>query len=251
MSLSKKYSYIFLIAFGLSACTTGINLSEEKAARKYELGMSLLKEGKSPQSISQLTEAERLSPKNLSIKNGLSLAYLARGRADLALNKIEQALQIDRTYTEALITKAQILFSQSKYKDSLVSLDLAAKDLTFSSPSVIWELKSEAHLKLNQKELAQKSIQEAIRLSPQSCSNRAKNGIIFYDRRLFSQAVSSLTETGRMCGAKTPEVQYYLALSQYHIGNKNRAIEILSDLMKTNDFDYKEKAESALNVMRE
>ncbi len=251
MRNSKKYLCSFFLSASLAACSTGSSLTEEKASRKYELGMSLLKEGKSPQSISQLLEAERLSPKNPLIKNGLSIAYLARGRSDLALNKVEEALKIDRKFTEALISKAQILFAQEKFKEALNSLELASQDLTFSSPNTVWELKTEAHLKLNQMEMAQNSIQEAIRLSPQNCNNRAKNGIIFYERRLFQQAVRSLTETSRMCGSKISEVQYYLALSEYHVGNKMRAIEILNDLVKMNDFGFKEKAASALTIMRE
>lgn len=249
MTQTKKI--LVLLSFLLSSCASKSSTQEERALRRYELGMSLLKEGKSPQSILNLTEAEKLSPKNYSIKNGLALAYLARGRADLAHLKADEALSIKNNFTDALVTKAQIYIEQKKWNEAIKVLDRASSDLTFPTPSDIWELKSTCEMNLGHLEMAQNSIQEALRLSPLDCSIRYTNGKIFYERRLFVKAVKSLSETSKMCGSTVPEVQYYLGLSHYHIGNRTEALSVLNEILESRNTVLKEKATAAINSMKE
>lgn len=251
MKQAKKLFVFLFASLLLNACATNSSTSEDKALRRYELGMSLLKEGKSPQSIANLLDAEKLAPKNPVIKNGLSLAYLSRGRSDLALDKVNQALSLKSDFTEALISKGQILMNQNKYTEALEVLELASQDLTFINPSEVWELKTTCFMKLGHLERAQKSIQEALRLSPENCNIQIMNGKISYERKMFSKSAELFSEAVQVCGTKVSELQYYRGLSEYHIGNKIKAVEILDDLSKSSDRKYKEKAMSAISIMKE
>ncbi|MCA1960036.1 MAG: tetratricopeptide repeat protein [Desulfomonile sp.] len=120
-----------------SGGTSGQEL-KKKAAIFYETGVKYLGEGKTPQAIKELTEAEKLSPDNADIQHALGLAFQQKGDYDKAQEQYEKTLKMDPRLTEARNNLGTIFLVKGKFEEAISQFEQCVKDPGYSTPDKAW-----------------------------------------------------------------------------------------------------------------
>lgn len=236
---------LFILITSMIACSTSTETASKKskdlrvAYLHLRIGTSYLKAEKYPQAIQELKNANRLDPKNHVILNNLGLAYFGRGKAELAIQTIKQAILIHPNYTEAKYNLARILISQTKYKKAVAILQDAKKDLTYVSPENIHSSLGEAYYQLNEYQKAHSELSIALQTNRKFCPALRFHGQVLYFLKDYKNAASSLDQALANCDKlKMPEVLYYSGLSYFKLGQVEKSEARLNELIKL-DVDSK------------
>ncbi len=199
---------------------------------------------------SALLKALELDPKLSRAYDALISVYLAQGRVDEALGKLEALLAKSPENVPALMTSAMLY---EKRKDFAKARD-AYEKLLAASPDFAPALNNLAYLYASEfKELdkANELAKKARQLQPDDASVADTLGWVLYKRRDYPRALSLLEESA----AKLPdsaEVQYHLGMANYMMGRIAPAKEALQRAINSpKDFSAKEEGKRRLALLQE
>lgn len=140
--ISVSAVIIGLLVGGVSCVPQSGGTSEQelkkKAAIFYETGVKYLGEGKTPQAIKELTEAEKLSPTNADVQHALGLAFQQKGDYDKAQEQYEKTLKMDPKLTEARNNLGTIFLVKGKFDEAIAQFEQCVKDPAYSTPDKAW-----------------------------------------------------------------------------------------------------------------
>jgi tetratricopeptide (TPR) repeat protein len=199
---------------------------------------------------SALLKALDLDPKLSRAYDALISVYLAQGKVDDALGKLEALLAKSPKNAPALMTAAMLY---EKRKDFTKARD-AYEKLLAANPDFVSALNNLAYLYASEfKELdkANELAKKARQLQPDDASVADTLGWILYKRRDYPRALSLLQESA----AKLPdsaEVQYHLGMAHYMMGRVPQAKEALQRAVSSPiEFSEKEEGKRRLALLQE
>ncbi len=93
---------LLIVLIGCVPQMGGMSGTDKKTVQfHYQLGITYLSEGKTPQAIKELTTAQGLHAGNADIEHALGLAYQQKGMYEKAIEQYNKALELDGKLTEA------------------------------------------------------------------------------------------------------------------------------------------------------
>ena len=199
---------------------------------------------------SALQKALELDPKLSRAYDALISVYVAQGKLDDALGKLEALIAKNPKNAPALMTAAMLY---EKRKDFIKARD-AYEKLLAVSPDFTSGLNNLAYLYASEfKELdkANELAKKAHQLQPDDASVADTLGWILYKKRDYPRALSLLQESaGKL--ADNAEVQYHLGMANYMMGRIAPAKEALQRAINSpTDFPDKEECKRRLALLQE
>lgn len=247
--LLKIFLIIFL-AFVVSCSTAQKN--KELASRHLDIGNSLYANGKYPLALRELLNAKKLDPKNPNILNSIGLTYQARGRGDLAIKFLNEALAIFPSYTEARNNLVRVYIENRRFSEAEKELKIVKSDLTYGAIDVVYL--NEGLLYFDQKkfDLALEPFSKSIQFSRGTCSPHQFYGRTLFELKRYSEAASALDRAINFCQTSgNDEPHYFSALSYYRSGDKRKAAVRFDEIVKLYpNGHYIERSKSLLELVK-
>lgn len=111
-----------LVLLALCALLIGVAEGQEKpsgeASRLHERGVTLLREGKLDEAITQLKRAAELAPASALFNANLAFAYDKQGKVDEALAAYRKVLELEPSNTIARNNLGNLLSRQGQYEEA-------------------------------------------------------------------------------------------------------------------------------------
>ena len=199
---------------------------------------------------SALLKALELDPKLSRAYDALISVYVAQGKIEEALGKLEALIAKNPKNAPALMTSAMLY---EKRKDYAKARD-AYEKLLAANPDFVPAMNNLAYLYASEfKELdkANELAKKAHQLLPDDASVTDTLGWILYKKRDYPRALTLLQEAaGKL--PDSAEVQYHLGMANYMMGRIAPAKEALQRAINsTNDFSDKEEGKRRLGLLQE
>ena len=243
--------YIGLFSALLTSCVSSID-NERRASFYLQIGNDYLEQKNYPEALTNLIEANKLSPNNPYILNSLGLLYLAREKYSLAAEHIQKALSINPKYTDARNNLGRVYISQGKYKSAISEIKTTLKDLTYSSPERAQTNLGLAYMRTNQYPKAKEQLLSALKTNQDYCPAYGYYGQTLMKLKQFEDASAVLDRGIRVCQYNPEEVHYLSGLSYYQSGRKEMAITRFKEVSKLYPAsEYAEKSRSLLKVIEQ
>lgn len=235
--------------------TTACSSSEKKqllAKSHLDLGNSFYNQQRYPEALREILKAQKLDPNNPIILNALGLTYHARGRSDLGIKALNEALDKDPNYTEARNNLVRVLIEAKNFKAAEKELAIVKKDLTYGALDKVYL--NEGLLYYDQKKF-DKSLEpfaKAIEYSRSSCSAHHFYGRSLFELKKYEEASSALDRAIAFCQrAGNDEPHYYSALSHYRAGDKRKAMVRFEEILQLYpNGQYFDRSKSLLEMVR-
>ncbi|MCF8090856.1 MAG: tetratricopeptide repeat protein [Desulfotignum sp.] len=134
--MKQHLIWVFLFCLSISfACTSVSRHDESRLAEAVKTqGDALLLQGDYTAALSRLLDARKMMPDNPYLLNSLALAYMGKGRDDLAVSSLEQALDLKPDYTEALNNLGAAYLRQEKWDMAISAFKKVLDDLLYPTP---------------------------------------------------------------------------------------------------------------------
>lgn len=233
----------------------GCQSLEEKDKRAIYImqsGVALYDAGRYPEALRDLLKAYKLSPRNPAITNALGLTYHARGRSDLGIKYLHEALASDSNYTEARNNLVRIYIEIKDFKSAEQQLALVKKDLTYSALDKVYV--NEGLLYFDQKKYARAlgPFEKAIDNSRENCSAHHLYGKSLFELKRYVDAAAALDKAVVFCQKSGSDEPHYLsALAHYRSGDKRKAAVRFEEITKLYpEGPYFEKSKSLLEIVK-
>jgi type IV pilus assembly protein PilF len=235
----------------LSSCATS-QKNHDEAGLRLRLGTSFLTQGNYPSAIRELRLAETLDPKNVLVINNLGLAYYLREHYELAAQKLEQALKLQPTYSEARNNYGRVLIELTRYDDAITQLKMVVNDLTYEDPAKAWVNLGLAYFRKGDFLKARDQFAEAIKANRDYCLGQSFYGRSLLELGQLNAAAQVLDNAVLICRASQfDEPHYFSGLTYYKLGKTSSAIARMEEVVKLfPQGQYAKRAESLLTIMK-
>lgn len=252
--MARKITFVLLtlsLIGGVTGCGS-TSKKREEAQLRFQLGTSLLTQGRYPSALRELLIAESLDPKNHVIQNNLGLTYFMREKYDLAAQHLRKAIEIDPKYSEARNNYGRSLIELARYDEAIRELEKVVADLTYTDPAKALLNLGLAHFRKGDFATAKMKFAEVIRLNRSHCLAQTMYGRSLLELADYSTASRALDNAVLICKSlKFDEAHYFSGLSYYKLGNTSTAIARMEEVIKLYpDGNYAKKAESLLKLMK-
>jgi len=239
----------------LFACLTiGCATSESKKDKSQiylRLGTNHLLKGNYPQALASLLQAEALDPEDSVIQNNLGLAYFVRKEFSFAETHVKKALQIDPKYSDARNNLGRIYIEIARYNDAINELTQVVKDLTYSTVEKAYVNLGLAYLKKGDSSTTIQNFRKAIDANNKFCPAHNYYGQALFALQKYELSVDSFELALKLCNNDYDEAHYYSGLSNYKIGQKEKATARLEEVIKMYpDSEWATKAKAMLKIIR-
>lgn len=243
---------ILSLCLGLAGCAgKGIN-ERQRAIYHLQMGSGHLAKGNYPAALGEFLKANELDPENPLVHNQLGLGYFLRARVDMAEKHFREALRLNPKFTEARNNLGRALIELKRYKDAIVELKIAAKDLIYSQPEKTYANLGLAYFNLANYSSAEKNFFESLKIRRKNCLALNYYGRSLYEQSAFDKAAESLDQAIDACKEMKIEDPYYFAAMSYmKIGEREQAVARLEESLSTYpDGQYAAKARSMLELLK-
>lgn len=249
----KRYISIFAIfvCFFVAACAT----SEKKgllAKSHLDLGNSFYGQQRYPEALREMLKAQKLDPNNPVILNALGLTYHARGRSDLGIKTLYQALDKDPNFTEARNNLVRILIETKDFKTAEKELALVKKDLTYGALDKVYLNEGLLYYDQKKYEKSLEPFSKAIEYSRSSCAAHHFYGRSLFEIKKYEEAANALDRAVAFCQRSgNDEPHYYSALAHYRAGEKRKAVVRFEEILQLYpNGQYFDRSKSLLEIVR-
>jgi type IV pilus assembly protein PilF len=247
----KSVIFLPLILSFLVGCRS-FQEKEERANLIMQSGVALYEAGRYPEALRELLQAYKLNPRSPVICNALGLTYQARGRSDLGIKYLLEALSLEPGYTEARNNLVRVYIESRDYKSAFQQLVLVKKDLTYSALDKVYI--NEGLLYFDQK-LYQKALspfEKAIDYGRENCSAHHLYGKSLFELKRYQDAATALDRAIVFCQKSGSSEPHYLsALAHYRAGDKRKAAIRFEEITKLYpNGEYYEKSKSLLEIVK-
>lgn len=105
----------------------------DPGAYHYQMGLSFLGERNFTGALVELTEAEKLDPKNPELLYNLGLAYIGKKRLDLAEPKLQKAIELKQNYSAARNDLGVVYLEQKLWDKAIEQFKAASSDIFYDN----------------------------------------------------------------------------------------------------------------------
>jgi superkiller protein 3 len=100
----------------------------------YDAGVTYLNDGKTPQALKELLEAQRMAPDNANVMHALAMAYQQKGLYDESRQHYLKAIALDPKLTEARNNLGTLYLIRSEFDQAIVEFETCLKDPEYLTP---------------------------------------------------------------------------------------------------------------------
>jgi type IV pilus assembly protein PilF len=169
--------------------TEQLNEYQRRARMHYQMAIDHLRQGRTPQAIAELLDAERFDPNYPDTELALAEAYREQGRLAETEAHLLRALQIDPHFHEAQLNLAAYYIQVERYADAVRLLQTALDDPTFPAPWRALTNLGWAEYRLGQLDGAYEHLQRAVDFRPDYWPARLDLGILEAERGKTDAAI--------------------------------------------------------------
>ncbi len=186
-------------------------------------GERLIRQGRFEQAIVRLEKGVRLLPKNAQAWNYLGLAYHTAGRADEATRAYQQALVLDRDLAAARYNLGCLHLERSNPASAIVELTT----YTALQPKAGdgWMKLGTAQLRARQLDAAERSFQQAKKLTARAPEALNGLGLIQVQRRRYTEASQQFSAALSQQSDYAPALLNVAVVSHQYLNNRAFALQ--------------------------
>lgn len=242
---------ILLLAILLSSCShpKKTTSNKELAELHLSLGTSHLTQKNYPAALRELLESEKLDPQNAITHNNLGLAYFVRNDFSKAKEQFLKALEIRPEYSDARSNLGRLYLETGSFNQAAKEFSIVAKDLLYPVPERALVNLGIAYFSMKDFSLAEEKFRAAIDLNKDYCDAYVYLGRTYYEQKSFERAAQRLDYASQVCKKSGfDEPQYFSALSYLQLGEKEKAVARLEQIIDANpESKYSAKSKEQLN----
>lgn len=222
------------------------------AKAHLSLGTSYYHQQLFPEALREILKAQKLEPRNPITLNALGLAYHARGRSDLGIKAIKEALDYNPDYTEARNNLVRVYIDSKKFKAAEAELIIVKKDLTYGALDKVFLNEGLLYYDQNKYSLALEPFSKAIDYSRNNCSAHHFYGRTLFELKKYPESAMALDRAVAFCQKSgNDEPHYFSALAHYRSGDKRKAAVRFEEILQLYpNGQYYQRSKSLLEMVR-
>ena len=210
--------------------TAQLTEAQKRARVHYQMGVDLLRQGRSPEAIGELLSGERFDPNDEKLQFALAEAYRQEGRLPETEAHLVRALQIKPSYHEATLNLAALYIQVERTADAVPLLEQLLADPTFPSPWRALTNLGWAEYRLGRLDEAHQHLTTALDYRPDYWPARLNLGILEAERGNRAEAIQHFQRVleAKPSAMAEAEVRYRLAEQLVSLGDKKGAVRQLT-----------------------
>ena len=185
--------------------------TKKKLDTHYQLGITYIAEGKTPQAVKELMAAQALSPENADVEHALGLAYQQKALYDQAIFQYQKAITLDPKLTEARNNMGTAYLAKGNYTQAIAEFQMCLKDPSYGTPEKALYNMGFANLKLKNVDKAIEYYQKSLAAGPQSVNTLYYLARAYLEKKEYDKAIEQLTKVVSIDDA-FKDAQYQLGL---------------------------------------
>jgi len=189
--------------------------AESDPEKLFAGGRDALFQGKYDEAIDLFEKAVAADKTKTSYRLHLARAYRYAGKNDQAAAQLEEILKAAPDHVEAGQALGEIYTAAKRWKDVVRVIEPLLK---YRHDYPTYHMLAEAQNNLGETEKARKSYEEAIKLNPQSASDRYQLGNIYLAGNFFALAADSYRSALGL-GLDSPVLRYKLGSAYFNLRN--------------------------------
>lgn len=216
----------------VTGCTSSTK-KKHQAALHLNLGASMLTRGNYRGALYEIRQAEKLDPSSPPVQNNLGLVYYLLDQPQLAEKHLLKSIQLDPNFSDAHNNLARVLIDLGKFDESQQHAKKVIDDLTYPSPEKAWLNLGLSYFTQRRFDRAVPPLEKAATLDPNNCMAHTLLGRTQYEIGKFKEAARLLDSGIKHCkSGMYDEPLYFSGLAYYKVGEREKALARLDELMK-------------------
>ena len=250
--ITRFYICLLLILPTLAGCATWRNQDGKNnlAAYHYQMGLSYLGERNYTGALVELTEAEKLDPKNPELLYNLGLAYIGKKRPDLAEQKLQRALMLKPDYSSARNDLGYAYLELKRWDNAIQEFKTVKDDLFYENSENAAINLGLAYLGKGDYPKAMEELRAVAAVSPRNPIVHLSIGRVWFAMDKSEQAIAEYHKALQIYkdyGA----AYYYLGLAQLKLNNPNEAKDAFKEVIRIfPDSDLGRASQGYLELIR-
>ncbi|MDJ0849184.1 MAG: tetratricopeptide repeat protein [Myxococcota bacterium] len=248
---------LFLLGGLLGCASTSKQAQREENVKRarahFDLAADHVANDRLELGLRELLMAERLDPRNPRIQHGLGIAYLQRGKVDLAEQHMLRAIEITPDYQEARFNLAALYLNFGRYEECVEHSRILADDPTFTSPWKAYNSWGWALYELGEVKEARLKLDRALELRPGYWPSLMNLGILAAEQGQRPDAIRYFTQVLEIepGPSATAEANYRLAEIYVSLGRRRQAVgHLRTAVVKAPSDPWGKKSEEYLKLLR-
>jgi len=203
---------------------------QKRAQMHYQMGVDHLRQGRPPEAIGELLNAERFDPAEEKVQFALAEAYRQQGRNAETEAHLIRALQIRPNYHEARLNLAAFYIQVDRTEEAIPLLNQLLAEATFPAPWRALTNLGWAEYRLGRLEEAHQHLTLAVDYQPDYWPARLNLGILESEQGNRAEAIQHFEHVleGKLSPLAEAEVRYRLAEQLVSLGDKKGAVRQLT-----------------------
>ena len=165
---------------------------KKKLDTHYQMGITYIAEGKTPQAIKELMAAQALAPDNAAVEHALGLAYQQKGLYDQAIFQYQKAITLDPKLTEARNNMGTAYLAKGNYKQALAEFEMCLKDPAYGTPEKALYNMGFASLKMKKVDKAIEYYEKSLAMGPENVNTLYYLARAYLEKKENAKALAQL-----------------------------------------------------------
>ncbi len=243
--------FLALILLASVGCAS-FSEKKEKSALHMQLGVSYFESNNYPMALAEFLKAEELSPNDPAIQNNLGLTYFMREKYDFSEKHFRRALSLEPKFTDARNNLARLLIEKNRHAEAEKELKTVLNDLTYTGVEKAYINLGLSQFNQKKFDLAKKSFLKAAEQQRESCVANNYYGRSLFELQDYKRALPALERAISFCQKSSfDEPHYFSALTIFRMGEKDKAITRLQEVIKLYPQGrYQDRSRAMIEIIR-
>lgn len=216
MKFASSSITVILLLLTISGCVSSRGQNDfqpDPAAYHYQMGLSYLGEKNYTAALFDLTEAEKLDPKNPEVLYNLGKAFIGKKRPDLAEAKFQKAIQLKPSFSAARNDLGVAYLDLQRWDNAIQQFKIVKNDLFYDGTENAAINLGLAYMGKGDNPMALEELQAVAAMNPRNPVVRLSMGRVLFAMNKNEQAVAEYNKALEIY-SDYGAANYYMALAQ-------------------------------------
>ncbi len=220
---------VVVMVVTLSACNSTPDIkpdvgegSDSLAETNLKLGIGYLQQGQRDLALNKLQRAIELNPKLAKAHNAIAILYDQLGQAGLALQHAERAVDLDPQDALAHLNYGAFLCKQNQLDRADAQFQLVFKNPLYASPEAAYENAGVCAMRVPDPAKAEQYFRSALQLNPKLPISLYQMAVLHYQTERYLQARAYLQRYAEV-SQHSPQSLWLGIRVERQLGDKNTA----------------------------
>lgn len=240
--MNPRALVVLLVALAAAGCTTAAQRAERRNAAQIntQLGVNYARQGQYDLAVEKLQRAIERQADYAPAHSALAVIYQARGESEAAEKEYRRALALDSNDPTVKNNFGVFLCERGKADEARRYFMDVVNDVRYPTPEEAWTNAGICAKKQNP-ELAERDFREALRVKPDYRDALAQMAVLSFEKQDFLRARAFLQRYDLKLSA-TPELLSVAARTEMALGDREGANEFARRIVQ----EFPESKEAAL-----